>query len=171
MAEYKKEKVKDPVKTQFFRIGAKASIFFDPITGLKVTKTKPGKLTKKENLRISEAYGSGHIVRIEEKEYDAMMAQHEKNILANNKVSAAKAALRNQAKRGSKGLSIVEIENEEEDEEEEEEEETTATGPGEPADASTGSDDEDEEEEEDDEDEEEEEEEKPKGRGGRGRGK
>lgn len=74
-------------RTYYFRLGAKASSFFDPISRMKVLKDLDGKANKK-TAKIISALSAGHLVEISEEEYTrANKAGEEKA----SKVETAKA--------------------------------------------------------------------------------
>jgi len=63
------------VSFKHFKLGTKASIFYDPISGLKVTMGKGGKVESKKFLKskkIKTAMANGHIIAIDENEFNKM---------------------------------------------------------------------------------------------------
>jgi hypothetical protein len=65
-------------KLRYFKLGAKASMFYDTSSRLKITLATPGtapahKLNK--NARVISALAQGHIVEIDEAAYDNIMAK------------------------------------------------------------------------------------------------
>lgn len=152
---------------KFYKLGKKASIFVDPSTQLKVTKNKPGRLEDPPNPSIVEASSKGHIIEIDEDQYDDMMAQHDVNVENNNK----RTAMQKKIKKGEavdadlvkldkkiKSDAEVEVEDEDDEEVEEKEEEIEDEDENTESDDSDSDDDDD----TDSDDEDEEEEEKPK---------
>lgn len=72
---------------RFFKLGAKAHVFWDAASKLKVTRNVPGALRGKMNKHISEKMSNGHIIEIDKDEYEEMLAAHDVNIANNNKLS------------------------------------------------------------------------------------
>ncbi len=72
---------------RFFKLGAKAHVFWDAASKLKVTRNVPGALRGKMNKHISEKMSNGHIIEIDRDEYDEMLAAHDVNIANNNQLS------------------------------------------------------------------------------------
>ena len=60
-------------KTKYYKLGEKASSFYDPSTKLSISVTKPAILTLKPNEKIRKAAASGHIREISEKEYSDIL--------------------------------------------------------------------------------------------------
>lgn len=112
-------KEKDPsTAPRYFKLGVKASIFFDPSSRLKVTRNTPGVLTRLPNALVVEAMSKGAIIEIKESEYKEMMSNKAVAVAASDKASAEKAALRARAKKGSKA-EVTDAEDEDEEEEKE----------------------------------------------------
>lgn len=69
----KKLKNKD-IKYSYYKLGKKASSFFDATSRLKLLPTVPGKIpTKLKSKMVREKSAMGHIIEINEKEYNEMM--------------------------------------------------------------------------------------------------
>ena len=61
-------------KTRYFKLGPKAFSFADYSTGLQISKNKPGNIAEeKVNQKIREANAKGHLVEIDEKEYNSLL--------------------------------------------------------------------------------------------------
>lgn len=65
---------------KYFKIGTTASMFFDPMSKLKVVEKMPGKAPAakctQKNKKLVSALGHGHIIEIEKDEYDEMVANY-----------------------------------------------------------------------------------------------
>lgn len=62
--------------TSYFKLGANASAFYCPASGLKLVTGHPGKTQKKLSKKVMTAVGNGHIVKIEEAEYEELKAKN-----------------------------------------------------------------------------------------------
>lgn len=61
---------------KFFKLGSKASVFSDHVTGLKVTKNIPGSTVKGTASKVTTAaIGNGHIIEIDKTEFLDMMSK------------------------------------------------------------------------------------------------
>lgn len=61
-------------KIKYFKLGPKAFSFADYPTGLQISKNKPGSIAEeKVNQKIREANAKGHLVEIDEKEYNSLI--------------------------------------------------------------------------------------------------
>lgn len=71
-------KTKEP-KMLYYKLGIKASSFFDPSSRLQVQPSRPGSITEKQrrgSKLITTAQASGHIIQIQQEEYDKLMANN-----------------------------------------------------------------------------------------------
>lgn len=66
-------------KLTHFKLGEHSTIFYDPTSGMKVLKNVPGKTVKAETAKIQAAKRAGHIVQINEEQYNQILgiAQNE----------------------------------------------------------------------------------------------
>lgn len=79
-------------KTRYFKLGPKAFSFADYSTGLQISKNKPGNIAEeKVNQKIREANAKGHLVEIDEKEYNSLLDILKGN-LEKSKASAEEGA-------------------------------------------------------------------------------
>jgi hypothetical protein len=58
----------------YYKLGEKSSVFYDPKSKLKVTNGIPG-VTLEITKQIKKASASGHIIRIEEPEFERMLSK------------------------------------------------------------------------------------------------
>lgn len=56
-------------KTKFYKLGKKATTFFDPVTKVNVSNQGATSFTGIPSKKLSAAIGSGHLVEISETEY------------------------------------------------------------------------------------------------------
>ena len=111
-------------RTKFYKLGEKASMFYDLKNTLKVTRGVPGR-TNNVTKTTMDGSRSGHIIEINEQEYDNMMAKlpegTRKAILKDQK-SANKE--KPKAAEPEKDDKKIGVEDEDEDKEENSEERT-----------------------------------------------
>lgn len=68
-------KDKKTVKLAYYKLGKKASSFFDSVARMKVSPTKPGSVPRKERTeKIRKAASSGFLIEIDEDEFNEMNA-------------------------------------------------------------------------------------------------
>lgn len=117
-------------KLKFYKLGEKAGSFFDPESRMKVIPGTPG-CTANVTKKIKTASGGGHLIAIDEEEFDELVGDKEKAAKIKEAMTPAKAPkkkgeeVKNPKKKSSKGK---EEEEEEEVEEEEEEDEVDLDG-------------------------------------------
>lgn len=78
-------------KEIYFELGPKASIFYDPATGLKVTPGRPGKvlaIQTRGNNKIKVAKANQHIIEVTEAEYRKQVAHQGKVEEVKSKISS-----------------------------------------------------------------------------------
>lgn len=64
-------------KRKYFKLGSRASVFSDYKTGLKVTRNIPGSTTKLDSKVTKDAIGNGHLIEIDETEFNTMLSKVE----------------------------------------------------------------------------------------------
>ena len=81
-------------KIRYFKLGPKAFSFADYSTGLQISKNKPGNIAEdRVNQKIKEANAKGHLVEIDEKEFNSLIDILNGN-LEKSKASAEDGAIK-----------------------------------------------------------------------------
>ncbi len=76
----------------YFKLSEKASMFYDPISRLKVTKTSPGMIKGKLNKKVQTALNSGHLVKIKEDEFNDLVEDYDAAIEKAQKLAETRKA-------------------------------------------------------------------------------
>lgn len=78
-------------KTTYLKLSEQASMFYCPVSRMKVTKTSPAKLEGKYSKKIKNAINSGHLIKIKGGEYDDLMEDYDAAIKKARKLAAERA--------------------------------------------------------------------------------
>lgn len=79
-------------KFTYYKLNKKATMFYCPVSRLKVVKNCPGKLDIRPSKKVDIACTQGHIIPISKEDYNELMEVHNENIEKAHELSREKRA-------------------------------------------------------------------------------